>query len=456
MKFTVLIIDDEENIRNGLAANFELEDYEVKTASNGKDGLDLVAKGDIDLVITDLRMDGISGEEVVKRVTTETPGIPVIVLTGHGSIDAAVDAMKSGAYDFLTKPLNLDQLNLIVKRALENRELSLQHKLLKEEVESSAYLEQMIGRSSEMQKVFSMIKKVAPAKASVLITGESGVGKELVANAIHNLSGRKDKAFIKVHCAALSESLLESELFGHEKGAYTGADSMQKGRFELAHGGTIFLDEIGEINQNVQIKILRVLQEKTFERVGGEKSISVDVRIVAATNKNLEEEVKAGRFREDLYYRLNVVHLKVPSLKERKDDLPLLIDSFIKKFSTENEKEIIGIDSKAKAALLKYDWPGNIRQLQNCIESSVVMSNGKQIKLEDLPLSVSEYTGQEAISIPMGISLEDAEKIIIMQNLSANKGNKSKTADILGIGRKTLHRKLNEYGLELSDDDDDE
>lgn len=456
MKFTILIIDDEDNIRNGLATNFELEDYEVKTASNGKDGLDLVAKGDIDLVITDLRMDGISGEEVVKRVTTETPGIPVIVLTGHGSIDAAVEAMKSGAYDFLTKPLNLDQLNLIVKRALENRELSLQHKLLKEEIESSACLEQMIGRSAEMQKVFSMIKKVAPAKASVLITGESGVGKELVANAIHNLSGRKDKAFIKVHCAALSESLLESELFGHEKGAYTGADSMQKGRFELAHGGTIFLDEIGEINQNVQIKILRVLQEKTFERVGGEKSISVDVRIVAATNKNLEEEVKAGRFREDLYYRLNVVHLKVPSLKERKDDLPLLIDSFIKKFAAENEKEIIGIDSKAKAALLKYDWPGNIRQLQNCIESSVVMSNGKQIKLEDLPLSVSEYTGQESISIPMGISLEDAEKIIIMQNLSANKGNKSKTADVLGIGRKTLHRKLNEYGLELSDDDDDE
>ena len=456
MKFTVLIIDDEENIRNGLAANFELEDYEVKTASNGKDGLDLVAKGDIDLVITDLRMDGISGEEVVKRVTTETPGIPVIVLTGHGSIDAAVDAMKSGAYDFLTKPLNLDQLNLIVKRALENRELSLQHKLLKEEVESSAYLEQMIGRSSEMQKVFSMIKKVAPAKASVLITGESGVGKELVANAIHNLSGRKDKAFIKVHCAALSESLLESELFGHEKGAYTGADSMQKGRFELAHGGTIFLDEIGEINQNVQIKILRVLQEKTFERVGGEKSISVDVRIVAATNKNLEEEVKAGRFREDLYYRLNVVHLKVPSLRERKDDLPLLINSFVNKFASENEKNIVGIDARAKSALFRYDWPGNIRQLQNCIESSVVMSNGKQIKLEDLPLSVSEYTGQEAISIPMGISLEDAEKIIIMQNLSANKGNKSKTADILGIGRKTLHRKLNEYGLELSDDDDDE
>ena len=452
MKFTVLIIDDEENIRNGLAANFELEDYEVKTASNGKDGLDLVAKGDIDLVITDLRMDGISGEEVVKRVTTETPGIPVIVLTGHGSIDAAVDAMKSGAYDFLTKPLNLDQLNLIVKRALENRELSLQHKLLKDEVESSASLEQMIGKSSEMQKVFSMIKKVAPAKASVLITGESGVGKELVANAIHNLSGRKDKAFIKVHCAALSESLLESELFGHEKGAYTGADTMQKGRFELAHGGTIFLDEIGEINQNIQIKILRVLQEKTFERVGGEKSISVDVRIVAATNKNLEEEVKAGRFREDLYYRLNVVHLKVPSLRERKDDLPLLINSFVNKFASENEKNIVGIDARAKSALFRYNWPGNIRQLQNCIESAVVMSNGNEITLEDLPLSISEYSGDETISIPIGVTLEEAEKTLIQQNLAANKGNKSKTADILGIGRKTLHRKLQEYGLDDSDD----
>ena len=452
MKFTVLIIDDEENIRNGLATNFELEDYEVKTASNGKDGLDLVAKGDIDLVITDLRMDGISGEEVVRRVTTETPGIPVIVLTGHGSIDAAVDAMKAGAYDFLTKPLNLDQLNLIVKRALENRELSLQHKLLKDEVESSASLEQMIGKSSEMQKVFSMIKKVAPAKASVLITGESGVGKELVANAIHNLSGRKDKAFIKVHCAALSESLLESELFGHEKGAYTGADTMQKGRFELAHGGTIFLDEIGEINQNVQIKILRVLQEKTFERVGGEKSISVDVRIVAATNKNLEEEVKAGRFREDLYYRLNVVHLKVPSLRERKDDLPLLINSFVNKFASENEKNIVGIDARAKSALFRYDWPGNIRQLQNCIESAVVMSNGNEITLEDLPLSISEYSGDETISIPIGVTLEEAEKTLIQQNLAANKGNKSKTADILGIGRKTLHRKLQEYGLDDSDD----
>src|SRR5574344_1260088 len=337
MKFTLLIIDDEKNIREGLGANFEMEGYNVKLAENGQQGLEFISKGDIDLVITDLRMPGISGEEVLRKVTTETPGIPVIVLTGHGSIDSAVDAMRNGAYDFLTKPLNLDQLTMIVKRALQARELSLQHKQLKKEVEKDMAFDKMIGKSAEMQKVFEMIKKVASSKASVLITGESGVGKELVADAIHNLSPRKDNSFVKVHCAALSETLLESELFGHEKGAYTGADKLQKGRFELAHGGTIFLDEIGEINQNVQIKILRVLQERKFERVGGEQTIEVDVRVVAATNRNLEEEVKAGRFREDLYYRLNDVHIQVPPLRERKDDIPLLINSFLEEFNAENE-----------------------------------------------------------------------------------------------------------------------
>ena len=289
MKFTLLIIDDEKNIREGLAANFEMEGYNVKLAEDGQKGLDLIAKGDIDLVITDLRMPGVSGEEVLRKVATETPGIPVIVLTGHGSIDAAVDAMRNGAYDFLTKPLNLDQLTLIVKRALEARELSLQHRQLKQEVENKHALDNIIGKSAEMQKVFELIKKVASSKASVLITGESGSGKEVVADAIHNLSSRKDHQCIKVHCAALSETLLESELFGHEKGAFTGADSLVKGRFELAHNSTIFLDEIGEINPSVQIKILRVLQEKAFERVGGTETINVDVRIVAATNRNLEE-----------------------------------------------------------------------------------------------------------------------------------------------------------------------
>ena len=443
MKFTILVIDDEENKRNGLAANFEMDDSNVRTAASGKEGLSYISKGDIDLVITDLRMDGISGEEVVRKVTTENPGIPVIVLTGHGSIDAAVNAMRDGAYDFLTKPLNLAQLNMIVKRALQGRELSLQHTMLKNQLDSVQAKGEMIGKSPQMQRLYQLIQKVAPSKASVLITGETGVGKELVARSIHKSSPRKDKEMIIVNCSALSESLLESELFGHEKGAFTGADYLKKGRFELAHGSTIFLDEIGEINAATQVKLLRVLQEKKFERVGGQETIEVDVRVVAATNRNLEEEVKAGRFREDLYYRLNVVHIEVPALRERKDDIPLLIDSFIKEFSKENGREI-KIDSKAKSALFKYDWPGNIRQLRHCIEGASVMCNDDEIRLEDLGAEIGMSSGESSISVPLGITLDEAEKIIIEQNLAANKGNKSKTAEILGIERKTLARKLGE------------
>lgn len=448
MKFTLLIIDDEKNIREGLAANFELEGYNVKLAENGKQGLDLISKGDIDLVITDLRMPGITGEEVLRKVSSESPGIPVIVLTGHGSIDSAVDAMRNGAYDFLTKPLNLDRLTLIVKRALSTRELSLQHNQLKSEIENKNVLENIIGKSSEMQKVFELVKKVASSKASVLITGESGVGKEVVADAIHKLSPRKDRHCIKVHCAALSENLLESELFGHEKGAFTGADSLVKGRFELAHESSIFLDEIGEINQNVQIKILRVLQEKEFERVGGQETIKVDVRVIAATNRDLEKEVKKGTFREDLYYRLNVIHIHVPPLRERKEDIPLLVSKFIQEFSKENGKEITSIDSQAKSAIFNYDWPGNIRELRNCIESAVVICSGNQIKLEDLPPNISQVTSDSLINIPSNVTLDEAEKIIILQTLAQNKNNKTKTAELLGIGRKTLHRKLEEYGME--------
>ena len=456
MKFTLLIIDDEKNIREGLAANFEMEDYNVKTASNGAEGLKLLEQGDIDLVITDLRMPGISGEQVLAKVAAETPGIPVIILTGHGSIDSAVDAMRHGAYDFLTKPLNLDQLGMIVKRALESREMKVQHEQLKQELADSTSLKEMIGKSAAMQKVQELIRKVAPSRASVLITGESGVGKELVANAIHNLSPRKDKSFIKVHCAALSETLLESELFGHEKGAFTGAEKMQKGRFELAHGGTIFLDEIGEINPSVQIKILRVLQEKKFERVGGEQTIEVDVRIVAATNRNLEEEVRAGRFREDLYYRLNVVHIQVPPLRERKDDIPLLMSSFLDEFNRENGKAIKGLNGKAKAAMFRYAWPGNIRELRNCMESAVVMCSDDEISLQDLPPSVSAAAGtasaDDSVSVPLGVTLDEADRLVIEANLAANRGNKSRTAEVLGIGRKTLQRKLIEWG---SDDTGD-
>ena len=443
--FTILTIDDEENIRNGLADNFELEGYNVKKAANGKEGLELIDKGGIDLVITDLRMDGISGEEVVRQVTTKYPGIPIIVLTGHGSIDDATAAIKSGAFDFLTKPLDLDHLNLVVKNALKGREQSLKISELQEKLRKNASPDEMIGKSAELNKVRAIIQKAAPTKASVLITGESGVGKELVAKAIHEQSPRKNMPLITVHCAALSESLLESELFGHEKGAYTGADNIQKGRFELANGGTIFLDEIGEINLSTQVKLLRVLQDKTIERVGAENTISIDVRVVAATNKNLEEEVKAGRFREDLYYRLNVVRIEMPSLKDRKDDIPLLMHSFLREFNLENQKNIKGFDNHSKSAMLKYSWPGNIRELRNCVESAVVMCTGDEITIQDLPSSIRASSEEKVISIPLGIPMDEAEKIIIQENLAANNGNKSKTADVLGIGRKTLHRKLEEW-----------
>ncbi len=443
--FTILTIDDEENIRNGLADNFELEGYNVKKAANGKEGLELIDKGGIDLVITDLRMDGISGEEVVRQVTTKYPGLPILVLTGHGSIDDATDAIKSGAFDFLTKPLDLDHLNLVVKNALKGREQSLKITELQEKLRKNASPDEMIGKSAELNRVRAIIQKAAPTKASVLITGESGVGKELVAKAIHEQSPRKNMPLITVHCAALSESLLESELFGHEKGAYTGADNIQKGRFELANGGTIFLDEIGEINLSTQVKLLRVLQDKTIERVGAENSISIDVRVVAATNKNLEEEVKAGRFREDLYYRLNVVRIEMPSLKDRKDDIPLLMHSFLREFNLENQKNIKGFDNHSKSAMLKYSWPGNIRELRNCVESAVVMCTGDEITIQDLPSSIRASSEEKVISIPLGIPMDEAEKIIIQENLAANNGNKSKTADVLGIGRKTLHRKLEEW-----------
>ena len=451
MKFRILVIDDEKNIREGLQMALEDDGYEVLTAADGTAGLQKALSDVVDLIITDLRMPGIGGQELLRRVTSETPGVPVIVLTGHGTVETAVEAMRMGAYDFLTKPLDLDRLSLLVKRALQNRELVLRHRELEEQLQSNKTFEHIIGKSAAMEHVFEMIRKVAPSRASVLITGESGVGKELIASAIHNLSPRKDKSYIKVHCAALAESLLESELFGHEKGAYTGAVSQKRGRFELADGGTIFLDEIGEINQNLQIKILRVLQEKQFERVGGEKSVTVDTRLITATNRDLEKEVENGTFRSDLYYRLNVVHIHVPPLRERKEDLPLLIAAFIKEFSEENTKSISGIEPKARAALYAYEWPGNIRQLRNCLESAVVMSSDDIIRLSDLPEHVREAEQTAAIRVQIGTTLAEAEKHIILETLAAYKGNKSKTADILGIGRKTLHRKLDEFAASASE-----
>ena len=448
MKFNVLVVDDEKNIRAGLGKAIELDGHNVLLAEDGQEALDLLEEEEVDLIIADLKMPRVSGEELLRRVVESYPTLPVIILTGHGTIETAVQAMRDGAYDFLTKPVNLDRLSLLVKRALSTRELALQHRALQEELDQKRQFANIIGTSVEMNRIFDVVRQVAPTRASVLITGESGVGKELIADAIHQLSNRREKPFVKVHCAALSESLLESELFGHEKGAFTGAVARKRGRFELAHLGSIFLDEIGEINQSVQIKILRVLQEKTFERVGGEQTLEVDVRIISATNKDLKTEIQRGTFREDLYYRLNVVNIHIPPLRDRKEDIPLLVSAFIKEFATENDKPVEGIDPKARALLYNYSWPGNVRELRNSIESAVVMAKGSIITPDDLPPSVAADSESNYVRIQLGASMAEAERELIRANLAANNGNKSRTAEALGIGRKTLHRKLAEYGME--------
>lgn len=448
MRFTILVVDDEKNIREGLGEYLRLDGYDVELAADGREGVELADRGGVDLVITDLRMPALSGGELLRHVVSRYPSVPVIVLTGHGTVEDAVDAMRTGAYDFITKPVNLDHLSILVKRALERRELARRNEELLEEIEAQRRTSSIIGKSPAISRIMELVRRVAPTKASVLITGESGVGKELVADAIHNLSPRADGPFVKVHCAALAESLLESELFGHEKGSFTGAQARKKGRFELANEGTLFLDEIGEINQNVQIKILRVLQDKRFERVGGEETIETDVRVVAATNRDLKGEIAAGRFREDLYYRLNVVNIHVPPLRERKDDIPLLAGSFLKEFSDDNGKSVEGFDPKARAALYAYAWPGNVRELRNCIESAVVMASGGLVTLDDLPPGVSTSASDSDIRVPPGSSLADAERILIRETLAAQGGNKSRTAEVLGIGRKTLYQKIQDYGLE--------
>jgi len=450
LKFNILIVDDEKNIREGLGRSLEMDGYNILLAGDGKEGLSLVNKKEIDLVISDLKMPEMSGEELLRNLSSSNPNIPVIILTGHGTIKSAVDAMRDGAFDFLTKPVNLDRMSLLVKRALSNRQLVLKHRELQNEIDKLSKknkFSSIIGKSAPMRKVLDIVEQVADTKASVLITGESGVGKELIAEALHNLSPRKDKRMVEVHCAALAESLLESELFGHEKGAFTGAVSLKRGRFEVSDGGTIFLDEIGEISGQVQIKLLRVLQEKKFERVGGEDTLEVDIRIISATNKDLKEETEKGNFREDLFYRLNVVNIHVPPLRERKEDIELLSAAFLKEFSEENGKNITGIDQKARLALHNYNWPGNIRELRNCLESAVVMCKGNVITIDDMPPSIGSNTDDDSIKIPIGISMELAEKEIIKATLFHENGNKTRTAEILGIGRKTLHRKINEYGL---------
>ncbi len=445
----ILIVDDEKNIRSGLAIAFQDEGYDTVEAEDGQKGWEAVNRHNVDLVITDLRMPVMSGYDLLKKISSAYPTLPVIVLTGHGSIEDAVQAMRDGAVDFFTKPVDLDHLILTVSKSLSNKEIKEQNKKLKAEIrslKSRQQTQEIIGKSAPLVKMMEIIEQVAPTRASVLITGESGTGKELVANAIQSMSSRSEGPFIKVHCASLSPTLLESELFGHEKGAFTGAVSQKKGRFELADGGTIFLDEIGEIDQSTQIKILRVLQERTFERVGGEETISVDVRIIAATNKDLEEEVRKGNFRQDLYYRLNVVHITVPPLRERKEDISLLVASFLKTFNEEDGKSVEGFTPAARKAIMAYSWPGNIRELRNTVESCVVMARGRMIDVDQLPFHITDSDLPQTVSLKIGTSLESAEKKLILATIDWCKGNKTRAAEVLGIGRKTLHRKLDEYG----------
>ena len=449
---TVLIVDDERNIRSGLSIAFEDEDFDTLEAENGEVAWNIINKKSVDLVITDLRMPVLSGYDLLKRISSTFPTLPVIVLTGHGTIEDAVKAMQDGAIDFFTKPVDLDHIILTARKALQNSKILEQNRRLTEEITTLKQKVQargtIIGKSEKLTNMMSLIEQVAPTRASVLVTGESGVGKELVADALHRLSDRKDGPFIKVHCASLSSNLLESELFGHEKGAFTGAVSQKKGRFELADGGTIFLDEIGEIDSATQVKILRVLQEREFERVGGTETVKVDVRIVAATNRDLLDEVKKGNFREDLYYRLNVVHIEVPPLRERKEDIPLLMSSFLEEFNREDNRAIEGFSPAARKAMYAYSWPGNIRQLRNTIESAVVTCRGKVIDTGDLPEQIVAENRAGEVSIRLGVTLSEAERTVIMSTLDFCEGNKTKASEMLGIGRKTLHRKLEEYNVE--------
>ena len=405
---------------------------------------------EIDIVISDLLMPNMDGGTLLKNILKDYFNIPVIILTGHGTIENAVELMREGAYDFLTKPLNLEKLSLIVERALSRRELIIENRELQSKIKSNE-AGKIIGKSDKMFKILEKIQQIAPTKTSILILGENGVGKEVIANLIYDLSNRKDKPFIKVHCASLSESLLESELFGHEKGAFTGAIRTKKGRFELADKGTIFLDEIGEISLSIQIKLLRIIQERTFERVGGEETLTTDVRIISATNLDLKKEVEEGRFREDLYYRLNVIQIEVPPLRSRKEDISLFVSSFLNEFSIENNKIIKEISNKAKTALINYDWPGNVRELRNVLEAAVVLSKKEIIEIDDFPPYIANAGESEnSLKIDIPITLLEIEKKVIINTLKLTNGNKSKASQLLGITRKTLQNKLNDYEIRIN------
>ena len=439
MKPAILIVDDEKNTREGLRKALESPGYRIFLAASTPEALQIMERERVDLVLTDLRMPGEDGLELMRRARMLRPEASVILLTAYGTVQTAVRAMKEGAYDYLTKPVDLNELGMVVERALASRRSA------REEGSGRYGIENIIGPSGVLEEIKRAVRQIAPTKATVLIEGESGTGKELIARAIHGLSDRRSHSFVAVHCAALAEGVLESELFGHEKGAFTGALKQHAGRFEMANRGTLFLDEVGEMAMGTQAKLLRVLQEQEFERVGGSETIHVDVRLIAATNANLESLIARGRFREDLYYRLNVIRLNVPPLRDRKEDIPALINVFLAEFNAENGKRVAGLTPEAMSAMLAYDWPGNVRELQNCIEGLVVLSRGDMISLSELPRKMREGA-PKTIETTKG-TLKAAELQVIEEALAKTKGRKTDAAKLLGISRRTLHRKIKQYGL---------
>jgi DNA-binding NtrC family response regulator len=444
----ILIVDDEKNTREGLRWALDGKNYDISLATDGQEAADLLSIQPFDLVITDLKMPAMDGMELLNLILKKHPKTIVIILTGHATVENAVEAMKKGAYDYIEKPINIDDLNLLVEHTLLEKNLPEEDENLRQFLQRQYSMESIIGDSPAMKKVFEKIIHVAPTRATVLIQGESGTGKELIASAIHYNSPRWNKPLIKLNCGALTHTLLESELFGHEKGAFTDAHRQKIGRFELADGGTIFLDEISETSLEFQVKLLRVLQEQEFERVGGVKTVHVDVRVIAATNKNLKVCVEKGTFREDLFYRLNVIQINVPPLRERREDIPLLAEHFLKEFCAENNKSNVRISPQAMALLQGFSWRGNVRQLRNVIEGMVVMATSNEITPVNLPEEIRQKSEKEqTISIKAGASLAEMEKKLIETTLIREGGNKAKVARILGMGRKTLYRKMHEYGI---------
>jgi DNA-binding NtrC family response regulator len=448
MSPTLLIVDDEKHTREGLRAALE-DRFDVYVAGDIPGALSVLENDTIDLMVTDLRLGAEDGMQLIDRAL-RLPHPPIcIMMTAYGSVDTAVEAMKHGAYDFVTKPINIDRLEILIQRALQGRETEKENRELKQQVEKHFGLENIIGNSALMHEVFDTVKQIAPTRATVLIEGESGTGKELIAHAIHHLSNRNKTKFIAVHCAALSAQLLESELFGHEKGAFTGATERRAGRFEQANGGTLFLDEIGEIDANTQVKILRALDPGVFERVGGNQTLKTDVRLIAATNKSLEKMVREGKFRDDLFYRLNVVNITMPSLRDRKEDIPLLVNAFLKTFARDNAKPVRELTADAMQGILAYDWPGNVRELRTAVEHGVVMATGPRITLRDLPGNVRQAAGGKSRSpLPspnQPYNLHDTERRQIERALTESNGNITEAAKKLGISRRTLHRKLKSF-----------